>query len=427
MRKSQLFGAVATILIASIRAQVMAQGPVKQMSLMERAAPSVVRVSTPLGHGTGFFVSDDGWVVTNYHVVADAPTDPKTGYRICKLLLTRIDTTHDATAVVPFNAPVWGTVFKVSKQNDLALIRADEFPEGMVKTPFLSVSKTAGKIGSECYTIGMPRAGVLWSIRAGTVSGHGIFPDEIEGSNQKIDPPVQPGPMVGMPGPYRVTLTTCGTNPGDSGGPLFNADAEVIAVNHSIPRVEGEINLDKFSYHIHRDELATFLTDLPKTPLVIPPSLKHPATKVDQRTLEGNDCKVVTLSNPADDSQQEVTVTMVDLDGKGPILAEEKLLEVLRLPEQAYWKELSIDWAFVVSKNNPAAHFFDLDQDGKFENVLVKPIEDGSPINGYVLIDDFWEFRFASEDVLEKLQFASSQLNLAYSQARQQLLTSPSR
>jgi S1-C subfamily serine protease len=427
MQTSPLFAFLASLFIASVSQAVVAQIPDKQLTLMSRAAPAVVMVSTPSGHGTGFFVSDDGWVVTNYHVVANAPVDPKTGYRVCKLHLTKIKTNADAEVVDPYKQPVWGTVYKASKQKDLALIFADEFPEGINRSPFLKLSSKAAKIGTECFTIGMPKAGVLWAIRSGTVSGYGIYPNEIEGKNLGTNSRLQQGAVIGLDGPYQVTLTTCGTNPGDSGGPLFNADAEIIAVNHSIPLIEGQINLDKFSYHIHRDELAEFLSYLPKTPEVIPPPLKHPATKFSHRALEGNDCKVVTLFIPVDDLHPEVTVTMVDLDGRAPILADEQLLRVLQLSEEEYLKQLSIDWAYVVKKNNPTSHFFDLNQDGVFEYVIVEPIEDGSQAHEYSLKEDAWRFLSVAENSLDIVKFASPQLNRAYSQVREQLVKFQSR
>lgn len=80
--------------------------------LFHDAAGSVVEVRTSKGAGSGFFVDDDGRIVTNWHVVKDSP------------YLTVM--TNDA-----MNHPA--KIEKVDDINDLAIIRIDDAARGTFK------------------------------------------------------------------------------------------------------------------------------------------------------------------------------------------------------------------------------------------------------------------------------------------------------
>src|SRR5262245_52918772 len=58
--------------------------------LYAKVAPAVVVVRTATGHGTGFLVHPDGWVVTNHHVIARAGLDRKTGAQEATVYLGRL-------------------------------------------------------------------------------------------------------------------------------------------------------------------------------------------------------------------------------------------------------------------------------------------------------------------------------------------------
>ena len=151
--------------------------------------------------GSGFIISDDGYILTNNHVVEGAS----------KVLVRMSDRRE-------FDAEVVGT----DPRSDLALLRIDAAD--------LPVLKLAGKgdleVGEWVLAIGSP-FGLDYSVTAGIVSAKGrSLPTE---RNENYVPFIQ---------------TDVAINPGNSGGPLFNLEGEVVGVNSQIiTRSGGSIGL----------------------------------------------------------------------------------------------------------------------------------------------------------------------------------------
>ena len=138
--------------------------------------------------GSGFIISDDGYIVTNNHVIKDADQ--------IKVIL------HDKTE---YEATIIGT----DPMTDLALIKIKA--KDLTPLKFGSSSKT--EVGSWVVAIGSP-FGLEQTVTAGIVSAKG----RILGS-----------------GPYDDFIQTdASINPGNSGGPLLNLDGDVIGINTAI-------------------------------------------------------------------------------------------------------------------------------------------------------------------------------------------------
>jgi serine protease Do len=139
------------------------------------------------GQGSGFFITADGYAVTNNHVVQDAEN-------------VQVTTDDGKT----YSAKVIGT----DSRTDLALIKVDgkDFP-------FVKLSDNAPRIGDWVLAVGNP-FGLGGTVTAGIVSargrdiGAGPYDDFIQ-----IDAPV---------------------NKGNSGGPSFDVEGNVIGVNTAI-------------------------------------------------------------------------------------------------------------------------------------------------------------------------------------------------
>ena len=140
------------------------------------------------GQGSGFFITADGFAVTNNHVVDKADTVEVT---------TDDGKTHTAKVI--------GT----DPRTDLALIKV----EGRNDFPFVKLADKAPRIGDWVLAVGNP-FGLGGTVTAGIVSargrdiGSGPYNDYIQ-----IDAPI---------------------NKGNSGGPAFNMDGDVIGVNTAI-------------------------------------------------------------------------------------------------------------------------------------------------------------------------------------------------
>src|SRR5215471_8869521 len=140
------------------------------------------------GQGSGFFITADGYAVTNNHVVDKAET-------------VEIITDDGKT----YNAKVIGT----DSRTDLALIKVD----GRNDFPYVKLADKNPRIGDWVLAVGNP-FGLGGTVTAGIVSargrdiGAGPYDDFIQ-----IDAPV---------------------NKGNSGGPTFDVDGNVLGVNTAI-------------------------------------------------------------------------------------------------------------------------------------------------------------------------------------------------
>jgi len=145
------------------------------------------------GQGSGFFISADGYAVTNNHVVDGAD---------------KVEITTDDGKT--YTAKVIGT----DQRTDLALIKV----EGGSNFPFAKLADGKPRIGDWVLAVGNP-FGLGGTVTAGIVSasgrdiGNGPYDDFIQ-----IDAPV---------------------NKGNSGGPAFDTNGEVMGVNTAIYSPSG--------------------------------------------------------------------------------------------------------------------------------------------------------------------------------------------
>jgi serine protease Do len=144
--------------------------------------------SVVTGQGSGFFISADGYAVTNNHVVEKAEN-------------VQVTTDDGKT----YSAKVIGS----DQRTDLALIKID----GRDDFPFVKLADQSPRIGDWVLAVGNP-FGLGGTVTAGIVSargrdiGAGPYDDFIQ-----IDAPI---------------------NKGNSGGPTFDMDGAVIGVNTAI-------------------------------------------------------------------------------------------------------------------------------------------------------------------------------------------------
>ena len=190
-----------------------APGPLTIREIYRRAAPGVVQITSttlsqgavdpmvgfPLppqeqkAQGSGFVIDESGYVVTNYHVVADA-TDIDVSFSNKESMKGRVIGTDQAT--------------------DVALLKVDA--DARALTPVELGNSEDVQVGDSVVAIGNP-FGLERSITAGIVSA---LQRTIE---SPADSPID-----------RVIQTDAPINRGNSGGPLLNAAGQVIGVNTQI-------------------------------------------------------------------------------------------------------------------------------------------------------------------------------------------------
>ena len=176
------------------------------IDIFEKSEESIVQVSVLRGEsdggmGSGFVYSDEGYVITNQHVVQDAK----------KVMITFLD----GEAYI-------GNVIGVDRDLDIAVVKVE--PTNTYLQPIKIGDSSKLKVGEKIAAIGNP-FGLSGSMTSGIVSQMGrLLPQE---SGYSIPDVIQ---------------TDAAINPGNSGGPLINMKGEVVGINTAIQSATGEFS-----------------------------------------------------------------------------------------------------------------------------------------------------------------------------------------
>ena len=172
-----------------------------------RDTPGVVMIKVDGGEGTGSgFLISGGYIVTNNHVVTlDGEAQGSS---------LQVDFSNGDT--------VAGQLVGSDPYSDIAVIRA----AGMSGFPALPLGNSASvAVGDPVIAIGSP-LGLAGTVTSGIVSA--------------VQRPVEPGAMGSAPEAYFDAIQTdAAINPGSSGGPLVNAQGQVIGVDAALDTLGG--------------------------------------------------------------------------------------------------------------------------------------------------------------------------------------------
>jgi serine protease Do len=198
---------------AAAGAAVPAGTPPSFVQLAKQAGPAVVNINVKIarptsafdvdpfgggmqygeGLGTGFFISADGYILTNDHVVGQATA---------------------ISVALADGREFAGRVVGTDPRTDIALIKVDD------KKPFPYVKlgdSDKAEIGEWVVAIGNP-FGLDHTVTAGIISAKG---------RRNVRP-------SGRRGLFDFIQTDASINPGNSGGPLLNLQGEVIGINAAV-------------------------------------------------------------------------------------------------------------------------------------------------------------------------------------------------
>ena len=138
------------------------------------------------GSGTGFAINENGYIATNYHVVKDCEN----------IFITSNQSEKEVKAKVVLR----------DKQNDLAILKIDNY---IAEIPY--IFEEEAKVLEEVYAYGYPLTYQLG--------------ENIKATNGTVSS------LSGGSDDDRIILHTAPIQPGNSGGPLFNKDGNVVGVN----------------------------------------------------------------------------------------------------------------------------------------------------------------------------------------------------
>ncbi len=169
--------------------------------------------------GSGYMITDDGYCVTNTHVVTDSAT-----YAAARGVTAKIAGESVAATVIALGDDRGGR----GRGIDLALIRLARVPRGAQKVTMGDFKDVRN--GQTVYVVGN-------SLGMGTCITKGIVSDR----QRLIEGDV-------------LLMTDCAINPGNSGGPMFDSSARVIGTI-----VSGIDNAEGMNFAIPVDDVKTFL------------------------------------------------------------------------------------------------------------------------------------------------------------------------
>jgi len=215
--------------------------------LVGQLGAAVVQVRTPSGLGSGFIINEEGYLITNFHVIENETQ-------------ISVEVYHQKSGQLERKSYKHVKIIAINKFSDLALLKIEDQDAPSFAKVLLGDSD-ALSVGERVFAIGSP-LGLERTVTEGIVS-------------------TKTRPMQGE----LYLQTTAQINPGNSGGPLFDLRGEVVGVtNMKITFGEGlgfAIPAESVKYFLqHRDAYA-YDNDNPSNPYryLEPPSRAQKRTE----------------------------------------------------------------------------------------------------------------------------------------------------
>lgn len=255
-----------------------------------KVAPAVVIVSTKTasngftagqeGMGSGFIINEEGYILTNYHVISTAK----------EVTVTLSNNTEVSASVVNYNA-----------EKDIAMLKLKEG----TKVPAVAELGDSDEVypGAEVIAIGTPLSkNFAQTLTKGVISG----------SNRTIES--ENGTSVNL------IQTDTAINPGNSGGPLVNAKGQVIGINSLKLGTQtlGETNIEGIGFAIPINEVKNKIDALSKPILNLGIQIREidSATAKQHSLEEGIYVMAIDEFSPAEKAGVKIGDIIVKCDGK---------------------------------------------------------------------------------------------------------------
>ena len=220
--------------------------------------------------GSGFIFTDDGYIITNYHVIEGANTVTVS--------------TYDGTQ---YDAKIIG----YDESNDVAVLKVEA--EGL--TPVVIGSSSKLNVGDNVVAIGNPLGELTFSLTAGAVSALNRDVTMSSGSTQEL------------------IQTDCAINSGNSGGALFNMYGEVVGITNA--KYSGSsgsgASIDNIGFAIPMDDVYNIITSIIEKGYIEKPYIGVSVLTVSDETQKyglpgGASVQSITKDSPAEEAGLQV-------------------------------------------------------------------------------------------------------------------------
>ena len=234
--------------------------------------------TTSAATGSGFLFTDDGYILTNYHVVQGADS----------VTVSTYDGTKYDAKIIGFD-----------ESNDVAVLKIDA--EGL--TPVVIGNSDQLNVGDSVVAIGNPLGELTFSLTSGTVSA--------------LDREVTMSSGISM----ELIQTDCAINSGNSGGALFNMHGEVVGITNA--KYSGSsgsgASIDNIAFAIPINDVYSIVTSIIEKGYIEKPYIGVSVLDVSDETQKyglpkGASVQTVTDDGPAKAAGLQVNdiITKVD-------------------------------------------------------------------------------------------------------------------
>lgn len=234
--------------------------------------------TTSAASGSGFIFSDDGYILTNYHVVENS-----TAVKV---------TMYDGSS---YDAELIG----YDESNDIAVLKINA--ENL--SPVVLGDSDNLNVGDSVLAIGNPLGELTFSLTAGVVSA--------------LDREITLSGNVTM----ELIQTDCAINSGNSGGALFNCYGEVVGITNAKYSSSGSgASIDNIGFAIPLNNVLNIVESIIEKGYIAKPYIGVSVASVSSETQsyglpKGAAVKVVSEGSPAEEAGLEINDIVTEANG----------------------------------------------------------------------------------------------------------------
>ena len=234
--------------------------------------------TTSAASGSGFILTSDGYILTNYHVIEGS----------------------SAITVTCYNGDSYeAELIGYDESNDIAVLKTDA--HGL--TPVVLGSSDKMHVGDSVLAIGNPLGELTFSLTTGAISA---LQRQVTMSNGVT---------------MELIQTDCAINSGNSGGALFNLYGEVVGItNAKYSSSSSGASIDNIGFAIPIDDVRGIITSIIEKGYISKPYIGVSVLDVSEETQQyglpaGAAVQAITADSPAEQAGLQVTDIITQVNG----------------------------------------------------------------------------------------------------------------
>ena len=236
--------------------------------------------TTSAASGSGFILTQDGYILTNYHVIEDSDT----------ITVSLYDGTAYDAQLIGYDA-----------SNDIAVLKVD----AQNLTPVILGDSDNMNVGDSVVAIGNPLGELTFSLTSGAISA------------------MERQVTMSTGATMNLIQTDCAINSGNSGGALFNLYGEVIGITNAkySSSSASEASIDNIGFAIPVNHVRSMIESIIEKGYIAKPYIGVSVIDVSTETQsyglpQGAAVKSISEGSPAEEAGLQVNDIITHIDGE---------------------------------------------------------------------------------------------------------------